>query len=123
MNSNSIQSVIAKLPQRKQLELMSPKPSQRKVALEMLNKKTLKGNSGAMKKAMSSGNVNDYVRAIPKHYKDILFPGYGGHNNARSYFSAYNVAQRPIRLTTMLNTADMRLKKSYKKLLNKIVSN
>ena len=89
----------------------------------MLKNKALKGNSGAIKKAMSSGNVNDYVRAVPKHYKDIIFPGYGGHTNARSYFTAYSVAQRPSRLLGALQIAEMRLEKHYKKSLNKIASN
>lgn len=71
---------------------------------------------------ISTGKRNDaniYTRAIPKEYKNLLFPGYAGFMNARSYFSNYGPEQRYDRLQEILRQGEKKLMHKIKMMLDR----
>ena len=78
------------------------KPSQKQKSNYRLPN-NMKGHKYALQKIKGGDtSVNTFVAAVPDIYKKILFPGYSGHDNARSLFSSYNKYQRINRYTTLM---------------------
>jgi hypothetical protein len=91
-------------------------PSQKQIAQYHLPN-NMKGYKGALERIKGGDtSSNAFAAAVPNIYKKLLFPGYGGHQNARSFFSNYNNSQRVPRYTTLMKrgnklyTADLRKK-------------
>jgi len=99
-------------------------PSQLELAKHRLptHLKRFKGAVERIKGGDTSANT--FAAAVPNTYKKMLFPGYAGHANARSFFSTYNISQRYNRYTVLMNQGreleqkKQNLPKQIKNLLN-----